>query len=342
MTETAQPKKTAEDAAVESELSETPSNAADAASKEKTADTSAASCADKAAASEAAASKEASRSDEQKALDSLSPHAANADSDKAAEERDARAALDSLGDPAEVPEHDDSPGERASGGFPKRTIAIVLAVLAALGLIAWSLVSFQAARPQNDSPDALEQRELADAQRSSDGMAVESIAIELLDQMKSQDSAFVASLATHVDEGFYTLTGYHHADLGVDPTMLAIWMLTDFDYDLDGVYAEGDTATVYATVTVRDALTMANSFYNKAYDYFNSPAALGLDEEAAKTRMGELYQEALAEPAQIRNFNATFEFEKRDGDWAIRQDSFNTELSLMFGVYDQGVGEGAV
>lgn len=281
----------------------------------------------------------APRSDEQKALDSLSPDAAETDADKEAEAQDARAALESLGEPVEVPDPADSAQEHA-GGFPTRTIVIVVAVLVTLGLIAWSLVSFKASRPQTGSLEPPEQHELADAQRSSDGMAVESIATELLDQMKSQDPAFISSLATHVDEGFNTLTGYRHADLGVDPTMLATWMLTDFDYDLDGVYVEGDTASVYATVTVRDAMVMANSFYNKAYDYFNSSAALGLDEEAAKTRMGELYQEALAEPAQMRSFNATFEFEKRDGDWAIRQDSFNTELSLMFGVYDQGAGEG--
>lgn len=273
-----------------------------------------------------------SRSDEQKALDSLSPDTAETGADKDAEEHDARAALESLGEPVEVPDPADSAQEH-TGGFPTRTIVIAVAVLVTLGLIAWSLVSFKTSRPQVGE---LEQHELADAQRSSDGMAVEAIATELLDQMKSQDPAFISSLATHVDEGFSTLTGYRHADLGVDPTMLATWMLADFDYDLDGVYAEGDTASVYATVTVRDAMTMVNSFYNKAYDYFNSSAALGLDEEAAKTRMGGFYQEALAEPAQTRSFNATFEFEKRDGDWAIRQDSFNTELSLMFGVYDQG------
>lgn len=348
MTETEQPKKTTESAPAEQQAnipagsapsSAEPSATTPANSAPSPASTAAASaespCPDKAAASE-----EDARSDEQKALDSLSPDAANAHADKDAEAHDARAALESLGEPVKIPDSAEPADEHGERGLPARTVAIVIAVVAALALIALALVSIGAVQPQGESRESIEQRELADAQRSSDGMAVEAIATELFDQMKAHDSAFVSSLATHVDEGFYTLTGYRHADLGVDATMLASWMLADFDYHIDGVYVEGDTATVYATITVRDALSMVNSFYSKAYDYFNSSAALGLDEEAAKARMGQLYQEALAEPAELRAFNATFAFEKKEGAWAVSQDSFNTELSLMFGVYDQGPAEG--
>lgn len=348
MTETEQPKKTAESTAADAPVdvpagsapadpapnpAETPTDAAPSPADETAAGT-------KDPRPDDAASKEDARSDEQKALDSLSPDAANAHADKDAEAHDARAALESLGEPVEIPDSAELADERGERGLPARTVAIVIAVVAALALIALALVSIGAVQPQGESRESIEQRELADAQRSSDGMAVEAIATELFDQMKAHDSAFVSSLATHVDEGFYTLTGYRHADLGVDATMLASWMLADFDYGIDGVYVEGDTATVYATITVRDALSMVNSFYSKAYDYFNSSAALGLDEEAAKARMGQLYQEALAEPAELRTFNATFEFEKKEGAWAVSQDSFNTELSLMFGVYDQGPAEG--
>lgn len=177
-----------------------------------------------------------------------------------------------------------------------------------------------------------------DRERSELHRALEQAAAELLDRMKGQDAAFVSSLASALDEGFYQTTGYHHADLGVDPRSVAQWLLDGFDYTVQDITLGDAEGAVEVSIVHRDGSELLSAFYDRAYEFFASSEAEGLDETAARARMGQLYQEAMNATTTTAQTDARLDFALEDGAWRVDDTDYETLLSRLFDVYGEESG----
>lgn len=170
---------------------------------------------------------------------------------------------------------------------------------------------------------------------SSEGEAdIEAAAAAELDKLKNKDAAVVQKLATELDEGLADSAGYSLSDLGVDPKAFAEWMLVDLDYQLDGAFDNGDgTATAYADVTLRDSLAFATTFMQDAQAAIDAGEMDGMDEAAAKAKLGELYAAAMEKSTGMTTDYVSFDLVKTGDTWQVEEGSLSDELDYLFGLY---------
>ena len=210
-------------------------------------------------------------------------------------------------------------------------ISIVIGV-GILASIAGSGVNTEPSFPGDDTPPATtySQDDLTDSEKQC-----QAIAIQTLDGLKNQDPTVVSDISQRVDAGFKQSTGVSHADLGTSAEDLTRWMLTDFDYTLDGVYDNGDgTVTVYADTTQRDALTFMTTFYDDANAWLTSSEGQAATEAEQKAKLGEFYNDAMAKSTDMTTFYTALDFVQQNGQWTLDQSAWDDELSYMFYIYD--------
>ena len=169
-----------------------------------------------------------------------------------------------------------------------------------------------------------------------DEQACYDLGIAKLDQLKNQDPALVDYIATNLDQGFAESMGISHEEMGSSAEAVATWMLTDFNYEFDGVYVdeESGTATMYADLEMRDSFAFMNNFYELADDFVSSGEAESMTAEEAAARLGELYNQAMDETSDMTSYYTAIDFVKQsDGTWAVDEEAWEDELGFMFGIY---------
>ena len=169
-----------------------------------------------------------------------------------------------------------------------------------------------------------------------DEQACYDLGIAKLDQLKNQDPALVDYIATNLDQGFADSMGISHEEMGSSAEAVATWMLTDFNYEFDGVYVdeESGTATMYADLEMRDSFAFMNNFYELADDFVSSGEAESMTAEEAAARLGELYNQAMDETSDMTSYYTAIDFVKQsDGTWAVDEGAWEDELGFMFGIY---------
>lgn len=169
-----------------------------------------------------------------------------------------------------------------------------------------------------------------------DEQACYDLGIAKLDQLKNQDPALVDYIATNLDQGFADSMGISHEEMGSSAEAVATWMLTDFNYEFDGVYVdeESGTATMYADLEMRDSFAFMNNFYELADDFVSSGEAESMTAEEAAARLGELYNQAMDETSDMTSYYTAIDFVKQsDGTWAVDEEAWEDELGFMFGIY---------
>lgn len=191
--------------------------------------------------------------------------------------------------------------------------------------------------PYLDQTDARSNSQQAheDNDSSDERLALEREATSLFDEMKDLNDDFVVHLAASLDEGFLQTTGYHHADLGLDPRDVARWLLDGFDYDITDVSLAGNEGSVSLVITHRDGSALLSDFYNRAYDFFSSPESTGLDETAARARMGELYRASMDATTAKEDVDAHLDFTLENGRWRVDNSEFDDLEERLFGIFEQ-------
>ena len=235
--------------------------------------------------------------------------------------------------PLEPTDFESAHSSSTSFGWGK-VLAVLIVILVALAAAAWVFAgnTLHETYLQPAAAD-LDGQSVEDRERTADHQALEQETTRLLDRMKDQNEAFVSRISRMLDEGFYDTTGYRHADLGVNPEDVSRWMLENFDYRILDITPGNDTGTVSVSIQYRDATALVSAFYDRAYDFFNSPDALGMDETAARARMGEIYLDAMGETDAMASLSTTLTFEREEGAWTVDEESFERIVEELFDVY---------
>lgn len=209
---------------------------------------------------------------------------------------------------------------------------IISAIMLILIAIGFSLIDADLTDIGSSTSSSSSTSLAADA--SSDERAVEALAIERLDLLKNQDSAVVSEIAADVDATFEEATDVSHADLGANAEDVARWMLTDFDYTISSVYVDDDdSASVYASVEMRDTYAFLTTFYDEVEAWSESSAGKNASQSEAMAKVGEIYQDAMESTDTMTSYYAGIYFDKKGNDWVIDEDEWDDEMSYMFGLY---------
>ena len=171
---------------------------------------------------------------------------------------------------------------------------------------------------------------------TADEQACYDLGIQELEALATQDDAMVQKIAVKLDEGFAEDLGVTHEEIGSSAQDLALWMLTDFSYVPDGVYVseEDGTATMYADIELRDSYAFMNNFYDEADAYFSTPEGEALGSAAAAAKIGEFYNDAMAETTDMTTYYAAIDFiQQSDGSWVIDESAWEDEIDWMFNIY---------
>ena len=143
-----------------------------------------------------------------------------------------------------------------------------------------------------------------------------------LDTIKNADESAIDELIADVDTSTFD-------QLGVDPSEFVAAMFDGFDYTIDSVSVDGDTATASVTVTCKSLTTMQDDVTNAVSDLMSDPASLmdksqdELVELAGQTMMDAIKNSATHE--------TTYEFTyQKSGDTWTMQDESDAFLSAVF------------
>lgn len=227
---------------------------------------------------------------------------------------------------------------KATGGKVCGIIGIVLSVLAFFAWMALSMgIALYMAAESSDSYSGSSQVAPYDSDSSSgateEEQHIEAAAAAQLDKLKAKDAAIVQQLAADADEALENATDYSLTDLGVDPTLFVEWMLTDFEYELDGAFDYGDgTGVVYADLTLRDSMAFATTFIADAQAAIDAGEMDTLDEAGAKALLGELYRAAMDKTTATTTSYISLNMVQEGTAWQVDEDSWDSELEYLFGL----------
>ena len=221
---------------------------------------------------------------------------------------------------------------KATGGKVCGIVGIVLSVLAfflyvvlGLGMLAF-VAAYDDVEYRSSSTSDLSAITEGDQQ-------MEAAMSDKLDLLKNKDAATMQQIADDADEQLSDATGYSLTDLGIDPAVFVEWMLTDFDYQLDGAYDNGDgTGTAYADVTLRDSMAFATTFMEDVQAAIDAGEMQTLDEAGAKALLGELYQAAMDKTTAMATNYVSLDLVKSGDTWQVDEDSWSDELDYLFGL----------
>lgn len=225
---------------------------------------------------------------------------------------------------------------KATGGRICGIAGIVLSVIAlfiyialGIGLVVWAVnhdnvtVTDHSFSAVSSSPQVTDEE--APAQEAATAQ---------LDKLANKDAATVQYLAAAYDKLFKEQTDYTLSDLGVDSTEFAQWLLGDFNYDSVNVttYSDG-TGSANASVTVRDVSAFLTTFTTEIQSLLDSGAGSSMDMTTAKVKVGEIFKGAMATTTDTAEKFATFDLVKKGGTWSVDDDSWESELDYLFGLY---------
>lgn len=225
---------------------------------------------------------------------------------------------------------------KTSGGKICGIVGIVVSVISFIVALVVGVGAMTAILDDSSSSSSSFSSSLYTEDMTADEQACYDLGIQELEALATQDDAMVQKIAVKLDEGFAEDLGVTHEEIGSSAQDLALWMLTDFSYVPDGVYVseEDGTATMYADIELRDSYAFMNNFYDEADAYFSTPEGEALGSAAAAAKIGEFYNDAMAETTDMTTYYAAIDFvQQSDGSWAIDESAWEDEIDWMFNIY---------
>lgn len=143
-----------------------------------------------------------------------------------------------------------------------------------------------------------------------------------LDQVKNADEAVIQELIANADTSSFE-------QMGVDPAEFIGAMLDGFDYSIDSVSVDGDTATASVTVTCKSMTTMQEDAMNAVYALVDDPSSLmGMSEDELMELAGQTMMDAIK---GSETHQSTYEFTyAKNGDTWTMQDSVDDFMNAVF------------
>lgn len=132
-----------------------------------------------------------------------------------------------------------------------------------------------------------------------------------LDQVRNLDDATIDEVMEAMDTS--ALEPY-----GVDGTELVKSLFDGFDYSIESVTVDGDTAVAEVSVTAKNATSLYGEIESLSLDLMNDPSILEIatDEQALNQRVGELVMQAM-DDIQPETKTIELNFSQVDGDWEM-------------------------
>lgn len=127
-------------------------------------------------------------------------------------------------------------------------------------------------------------------------------------------------------EGIESSAGEDFEDLGIDPKEFASSYLEGFDYTVNDVTVDGDTATANVSITVKSMGDIVNEFQLKFTEYLSTADLSTISgEDELYQQAGQLLMDATAS-AEPKTVECDFTYTKdEDGVWSA-DESAETEL----------------
>ena len=142
-----------------------------------------------------------------------------------------------------------------------------------------------------------------------------------LDQIKNVDDAAIEDLLGATDTSAFE-------QLGVDPVDFMKAFLGGFDYTIEGVEVDGDTATASVDVTCKSLQAMQGEIEELAYDLLADPEIYTLNENEVMERVGSAMLEAI-EGSELHETSYDFTYSKTDDGWEM-EDSSSEFMTAVF------------
>lgn len=144
-----------------------------------------------------------------------------------------------------------------------------------------------------------------------------------LDIIKNADEDAVQELIADTDTSAFE-------QLGVDPAEFVATMLDGFDYSIESIAVNGDTATASVTVTCKSMTTMQTDAMDAVYALMDDPTSLeGMSEDELMQLAGQTVLNAVKNSA-THETAYEFTYAKDDGTWTIQNDG-SEFMNTVFG-----------
>lgn len=143
-----------------------------------------------------------------------------------------------------------------------------------------------------------------------------------LEKVKGHDADFVAQVADSVD--FAELRSF-----GIDPGEFLNVYLEGFDYRIEDVSVEGDTATVSLVIICRSFTDYRNAFSNGMTALSEDESVTNMNSDELKARIGPLMTRALTEATVVETPPIAVDYRFIDGVWTVDDKAENTIMQAL-------------
>lgn len=130
-----------------------------------------------------------------------------------------------------------------------------------------------------------------------------------LDLIKNADEETMDNLMQEIDAS--ELEAY-----GIDGTEFATTLLKGFDYSIDSVTVDDDTATADLTITCKSATALYGELESLTTDLLSDPEVYTMTEEEIYAKVGELVMQALDE-TEVRATTVQVSYSKTSEGWEM-------------------------
>lgn len=149
---------------------------------------------------------------------------------------------------------------------------------------------------------------LAGCSGPSDEEAVRARVSAEFDAIKSIDDASLDELAENSGFGEF-------AAFGIEPREFAASYLSGFDYRIDNVTVDGDTAQATVTLTCKSVKEFGDRFNEEVEALAADEAVANMTEEEANQKIGDISMEIMTSLQPVDMPTLTIEFARVNGAW---------------------------
>lgn len=143
-------------------------------------------------------------------------------------------------------------------------------------------------------------------QPSNEEVIRETVAKEF-DAYKGADDAVVSELGSVADqEGL--------SELGISGDEFAKAVLKGFDYSIDGISVDGNSATVSMTVTSKSKSDFESKLNDAVTSFVNEPGTESLTAEEKNAKMGQIAMQAFEDTGTVSE-NVSLDFQLQGSTW---------------------------
>lgn len=147
------------------------------------------------------------------------------------------------------------------------------------------------------------------AQSQSPEELIRTDLINQLDPIKDLSPETLAEISDETDMDEFS-------EYGVDGEELMKSYLDGFDYRIDNIEVDGDTAVAEVTLTLKSYSGFSELIYEKAQNLANDSASLaGLSADQQKEKIGEIVMAAINETPVVETDTIEITYEKEGSTW---------------------------